>query len=113
MGFLYGYRTDRDKNYNDIIHMPGYSVEPLSDQFGFFGFRLTPPSQGMDNKSVAPKALYCKVEEDRDTWLRSLTLAAEIDEQLDDSTPASNASSKAAARRVASPRANPVNRHIK
>jgi len=114
--FLYGYRTERDKNYNDIIHMPGYGVEPLSDQVGFYGFRLTPPQSG-EERSSTPKSLYCKAEDERDSWLRALTMAAEMDGDLnpnqDDSQPAGNISSKAAARRVASPRANPVNRHIK
>jgi hypothetical protein len=102
--FLYGYRTERDKNYNDIIHMTGYAISKLDEKVGFYGFKLTPPESNGE-RSSAPKALYCKNESDRENWVQALTLAAsEGDEGAKDSN---------AARRVSSPRASPVNRHLK
>merc|ERR550534_822615 len=73
--FLYGYRTERDKNYNDIIHMTGYSISKLADKVGFYGFKLTPP-ETTGERSSQPKALYCKNESDREAWVQALTVAA-------------------------------------
>jgi len=73
--FLYGYRTERDKNYNDIIHMTGYAISKLDEKVGFYGFKLTPPESNGE-RSSAPKALYCKNESDRENWVQALTLAA-------------------------------------
>merc|ERR1719195_1713149 len=73
--FLYGYRTERDKNYNDIIHMTGYQISKLDDKVGFYGFKLSPP-ESTGERSNQPKALYCKNESDREAWVQALTAAA-------------------------------------
>jgi len=104
--FLYGYRTERDKNYNDIIHMTGYAISKLDEKVGFYGFKLTPPESNGE-RSSAPKALYCKNESDRENWVQALTLAASEGDE------GANAKDSNAARRVSSPRASPVNRHLK
>jgi len=76
--FLYGYRTDRDKNYNDIIHLEGYEVERLNDgKAGFFGFKLTPP-ENSNERAGSSKALYAKSEEDRELWVKSLESASGV-----------------------------------
>jgi len=104
--FLYGYRTERDKNYNDIIHMTGYEMSKLDDKVGFYGFKLSPP-ESSGERSSTPKALYCKNETDRDAWVAALTAATT--EPDDSGAPDSSKS----ARRVSSPRASPTNRHLK
>jgi len=78
--FLYGYskkpKTDRDKNYNDIIHLEGYEVSGLDDgKAGFFGFKLTPP-ENANERGGSAKALYAKSEEDRELWVKALEKAA-------------------------------------